>query len=368
MRVTRLWIKDFRNIENVVLEFGDKLNIFTGKNGSGKTNTIEALRMSLSLKSHRENKNVNFIRHSCSRADVKAEIVFDDLTTATSHLAILPNKKSVKFDGQENMKKNTLRLNCPVIFFAPEDLDLIKGGPSVRRDFIDEAVSFLSPRYAKELKEYYEILRQKSFLLKNYRESDKGLLELYNEALAKCGSSIVRHRIKFLREFDEYLISLHRSLSGSDDICLNYISNIYDDASSALTEEIYLLKLSERSREEILSRQCLLGIHKDDIAVILSGRNSRSFASQGQQRTLAICMKLGMIGFYKEKTDQKAIVMLDDVMSELDSQRRSQLIEILSDTQTFITATEDNFSHDAAEKKIFSVSDGIITTIADNRP
>ncbi len=363
MRVERLWIKDFRNIENIDIEFSPFLNIFIGKNGSGKTNTIEALRMSLSLKSHRENKNVNFIRHEHSRADVKAKIVFDDCTSATSHLTIFPDKKNVQFDGQGNMKKNELRLSCPVIFFAPEDLDLIKGGPSVRRDFIDDAISFLSPKYTKELKEYYTLIKQKSYLLRSYRDRDRSMLSLYNEKLATVGTNIVKYRIKFLREFDEYLISLHNTISPAGDIMHNYISNIYDAPSDSLSEEIFLRKLEMRMNEEVSSRQCLMGIHKDDIAVILNGRNSRNFASQGQQRTLAICMKLGMIEFYREKTDQRAIVMLDDVMSELDSARRNQLIEILKDTQTFITTTEDNFSSGYENKKVFSVSDGKITEL-----
>lgn len=360
MRAERLWIKDFRNIENTLLDFDEKLNIFTGKNGSGKTNTMEALKMALSLKSHRETKNINFIRHGCERADVKAKIVFDDETTATSHLMILPDKRSVKFDGQESMKKNSLRLSCPVIFFAPDDLDLIKGGPSVRRDFIDEAVSFLSPRYKTQLKEYYNLLKQKASLLKNYRDRDKTMLDLYNESLAKAGCDIVRHRIKFLREFDEFFISLHEDLSGISDIGLNYISEIYDTCQSSLSEEIYLSRLNGRMKEETLARRCLVGVHKDDIAVILNGRNSRSFASQGQQRTLAICLKLGMTEFYKQKTDQNAIVMLDDVMSELDSSRRESIMDLLKDNQVFITATEDNFSGGVTKKKVFTVVGGEI--------
>ncbi len=360
MRVSRLWIKDFRNIENTDITLHPNLNIFTGKNGSGKTNTIEALRMSLALKSHRENKNINFISHGKDRADVKSMIVFDDETTMTSHLVILPNKRSVHFDGQGNMKKNELRLSCPVIFFAPEDLDLIKGGPSVRREFIDDAISFLSPRYRTQLKEYYEVLKQKSFLLRDRRIKDRTMLSLYNERLAALGTDIVKYRIKFLREFDEYLYSLHKKISPDGEISVNYISNIYDDPSNSITEELFLKKLNMRLNDEISSSQCLMGIHKDDIAVILNGQNSRSFASQGQQRTISICMKLGMIEFYREKTGQKAIVMLDDVMSELDSARRDLLVDIIKDNQCFITATEDNFSGNYGNKKIFSVSDGNI--------
>ncbi len=363
MRVERLWIKDYRNIENTDITLEPYLNIFIGQNGSGKTNTIEALRMSLSLKSHRENKNINFIRHGKNRADVKSMIVFDDNTVATSHLTILPNKRNVQFDGQGNMKKNQLRLSCPVIFFAPEDLDLIKGGPSVRREFIDDAIAFLSPKYAKELKDYYEVLKQKSFLLRTYKDRDKMILSLYNERLSVLGTNIVKYRIKFLREFEEYLYSLHRTISPSGDIRLNYISNIYDEPTNAVTEEIYLSKLETRMKDETAARQCLMGIHKDDIAVILNGKNSRAFASQGQQRTISICMKLGMIEFYREKTFQKAIVMLDDVMSELDSSRRSLLLEILKDTQCFITTTEDNFSEGYENKRIFSVNNGIITRL-----
>ncbi len=360
MRVSRLWIKDFRNIENIDITLHPELNIFTGKNGSGKTNTIEALRMSLSLKSHRENKNINFISHGKARADVKSMIVFDDDTVATSHLVILPDKRSVQFDGQGNMKKNELRLSLPIIFFAPEDLDLIKGGPSVRRDFIDDAISFLSPRYRTDLKEYYDVLKQKNFLLRSRTERDRVMLELYNERLAVLGTNIVRYRIKFLREFDEYIFSLHEKMNPSGEICLNYISNIYDEPSNAITEELYLNRLNMNLKEEIRASQSLWGIHKDDIAVILNGQNSRLFASQGQQRTISICMKLGMTEFYREKTGQRAIVMLDDVMSELDSTRRNLLVDILKDNQCFITSTEDNFSEGYDNKKVFRVSDGKI--------
>ncbi|MBE6038770.1 MAG: DNA replication and repair protein RecF [Anaerofustis stercorihominis] len=358
MQVQRLWIKDFRNIENLDLEFSPHLNIFIGENGSGKTNIMEALCLSLSLKSHRENKNLNFISYGKDRSDIKSRILFSDSTEATSHLCILPNKRSVRFDGQGAMKKNELRLSCPVVFFAPEDLDLIKGGPLIRRNFIDDTISFISPKYRTELKEYYTVLRQKNTLLRTYRDWDKEILRLYNEKLAVNGTNIARYRIKFLQEFDKYFYSLHEVISPSSDISLNYISDVYDSVEKSVSEEIYFTELEKKMPDEINARQSLTGVHKDDIAVILGGRNSRSFASQGQQRSLAICLKLSVIDFYKEKTDRNAIVMLDDVMSELDRNRRSQLLQIIKDNQCFITSTEDNFSSDYHKKYTFSVRSG----------
>ncbi|MFA0814691.1 MAG: DNA replication/repair protein RecF [Anaerofustis sp.] len=361
MYVRQLRIENFRNIAHANLSFGTGYNILTGMNGQGKTNTIESICLALSGKSHRETVTENFIGSAAQTADVEVSVGYDDGTEHVVSLSLGSDRK-YRIDDDPVRRRSELLRNFSVIFFSPDDLYLVKGGPSLRRNYINDAIASVAPNYAAVLSAYSKTVSQKNMLLREYSPSCKSLLEVYNESLVQYGSAVVKYRIRFLKELSEQIASLYDSISDKRErFKMTYQTNVLAQNQHTDVAQSYAKELNALAEKEIAMRTCLIGPHHDDIHFFLNGQNTRKFASQGQQRSLALSMKIALIDLFYEKNKEKPIVILDDVMSELDERRREMILQVLSDVQTFITSVSaETICAEQSKQTIFRVSGGAI--------
>ena len=361
MYVKQLRIENFRNIAQAKLIFGTGCNILTGMNGQGKTNTIESINLALSGKSHRESITENFIGNGGAASSVEICVVYDDSTEHNVSLSIGADKK-YRIDDDPVRRRSELLRNFSVIFFSPDDLYLIKGGPAMRREFINDAVASVAPNYASVLSAFAKTVSQKNMMLRDYSPSCEGLLEVYNQSLAHYGGLVVKYRIRFLKELSAQMAVLYDRISDrKEQFKMTYQTNVLTQAQNTDTEQNFAKQLVQHKEKEIAMRTCLIGPHHDDIHFFLNEQNTRKFASQGQQRSLALSMKIALIELFYQKNKEKPIVILDDVMSELDARRREMILHVLDGVQTFITTVSADALHTNEENQtIFQVSGGKI--------
>lgn len=363
MYVKHIAIDNFRNIGHADLEFNRSFNILSGNNGQGKTNTIECIYLTLTGKSHRENVIDNFISNSYREAGAEAKVVYDDKSEYTVKMAIGVEKKYT-IDEETVKKRYELTRYFALIFFSPDDLELIKGTPAQRRVFLNDAIGAVAPKYASSLADYTKTLKLRNSLLKEYTPSCASLLDVYDESLTEHGSVVIKYRILFLREFEKQISKLYAQISeGKEKISITYLSNIFEDKAPADIRGQYKKALAQSRERDIAAGYSLTGAHHDDVNMLLNGKPAKKFASQGQQRSIALCMKLSLIELIYEKNKEKPIVLLDDVMSELDDKRREMIIQMLSGVQTFITCVNYGFMDKFSEKTIFKVQGGAINKV-----
>ncbi len=366
MYVKHITIDNFRNINTADIEFNRNFNILSGDNGQGKTNTIECIYLTLTGKSHRENVIDNFISNSYREAKTEAKVVYDDGSEYAVKMTIGADKKYT-IDEEPVKKRYDLTKNFALIFFSPDDLNLIKGGPAERRLFLNDAIAMVAPKYAIALSNYAKILKQRNTLLKEYTPSCGSLLEVYDESLIQYGSMLIKYRILFLKEFEKQISKLYSQISeDKEKISLSYVSNIFEDKISRDIEGQYKKALAQSRDKDIQSGFSLVGAHHDDINILLNGRTAKKFASQGQQRSIALCMKLSLIELIYEKNKEKPVVLLDDVMSELDEKRQEMIIQMLSGIQTFITCVNYNFMDKQKNKTIYKAQNGSLSKVRVN--
>jgi DNA replication and repair protein RecF len=364
MHVKSLEIYNFRNIEQASLSLHSVRNILKGPNGQGKTNTIESLYLALSGKSHRENTLRNFVGPFSESSAVNVKIVYDDASEYDVRLQIGEDKKI--FVNEEPVKRRSELIRLfPCIFFGPEDLRLVKGAPSVRRGFVDEAIAAITPQYAALLRGYLQVVSQKNVLLKEYRPSSESLLEVYNESFLRFGADVIRYRLRFLKELSKYFIVYYETISQQkESIAISYASAIFHNGANGDINTLLQNTMQENQARELTMRTTVVGPHLDDIYLMLDRRNARKFASQGQQRTIALCLKLALIDLFFEKNGERPIVLLDDVMSELDAERQGMVLEAAEKAQSFLTCADDSFAQGKTDQTVFSVSGG--TIVAEN--
>ncbi len=363
MYIRKLKIVNFRNISAAEIEPSAGFNVLVGENAQGKTNTAEAAQLALTGHSHRETVNENFIGPEGKPAYISVDCVLDDGAGYTAECRMERGKSRVHTVNNEIIKSRAeLIRDFPVVFFSPEDLRIVSDAPAARRAFLNEAVSAIYPPYALLLNDYNRTLRQRNILLKDYAPSAAALLEVYDEKAVELGSDIARYRIKFLSECEKAASEYYRFISGQrEDISLNYVSNVLDRPGITDVRRAYDTALRASREDDIFSRSTTRGIHHDDIAIFISGRPARKFGSRGQCRSAAICLKLSLTGMILARRGVRAVVILDDVMSELDASRRAQVVEMLSQYQVFITCVAQDFDTKNYDKKVFHVENGVIT-------
>ena len=367
MFIRNLRILNFRNLACVDINPSVGFNVLTGQNAQGKTNTAEAIMLCLSAKSHRENITENFIGPNDVSAQITAETTLDNGTEATAKLTI-SNVRSHYIDDEAIRSRTRLVSTFPVVFFSPEDLKIVKEAPIIRRNFLNEASAQIYPPYVNLISEYARILKQRNTLLKDYSPSSEPMLEVYDESLINCAVDIARVRIKFLSMCEKTASEYYRFISDEkENISLNYVSNVLNEAGITDIRRAFEIAIKESRKEDILTRTTTKGIHHDDIAIFISGKPARKFASQGQSRSIAICLKLSLCDLIKQRRDCEAIVILDDVMSELDIVRRGKIIELLKDKQVFITCAIQDFDINNYENKIFYVENGVVSPLQTGR-
>lgn len=365
MNVKNIRLINFRNYHNISVEFNKNINIFIGKNAQGKTNLLEAIHMCSAGKSFRSNRDKEIINFEKDEAyigtDVKTKIhdKFVELKLNREKSKIIRiNKIEIK-----NLKE--LDTSLSVVVFRPDDLKLVKDGPNERRSFLDQGISQIKPVYNYNINRYNKILFQRNNLLKSCRLNRKqiSLLDVFDVQISKIGASIVLERHKFIDELSKNCKAIHNKLtSNKEDLIVKYHSNIPILKTKDEIEKQYYSMLKNNLNLDIENGTSQIGPHRDDILFYINGKEVKTFGSQGQQRTLVLTLKLSEVDLIKKEKDSYPVVLLDDVFSELDDERRKYLTKYFNEMQVFITATDaaDIKSIENYNKSIYYIENGKI--------
>ena len=355
MKIKQLKKKNYRNYDLLELDFDPSTNILYGDNAQGKTNILESIYMCGTTKSHRGTKDRDMIRFGQEEAHIEAVI----------------DKKGVPFEIDIHLKNNSpkgVAINkmpirraielfgiVNIVFFSPEDLNIIKNGPSERRKFIDLELSQLDKVYLSDLTNYNRIVNQRNKLLKDVydRKDLMETLDIWDLQLVNYGKKIIDRRNKFIVELNEIVGKVHEQLTGGKE----HLQIYYEPSVSSMDFETNLIKNREK---DIKMKSTSVGPHRDDICFMADGLDIRKFGSQGQQRTAALSLKLSEIEIVKKVINDTPILLLDDVLSELDKHRQNYLLDSISDIQTLITCTGlDDFVNNRFHiNKIMHVDNG----------
>lgn len=351
MLLQKLTLRYFRNYRDLTLDFDGGVNIFSGENGQGKTNVLEAISLLSVGRSFRTIRDLDMVHFGAEDANVLAETSNNRGSFQIDIKLGRKIKKAVKINSMPIEKLQDLFGLINIVVFSPDDLKLIKDGPKERRLFLDREISQIRPKYYRTLSDYYKVLQRRNLLLKD--RGDRMMIDVYTQQLARFGYEIHCMRDLFLREISPIAKKIHGKISsGREELNLEYESNV-----QVKSEEEYLAVLSDAIEHDYMRGSTTRGIHRDDIALKIGEMDIRHFGSQGQKRSAAISLKLSEIQLIHQLFDEYPIVLLDDIFSELDTRRQEMLLEYVKDTQVFLTTAEPFHF----EGKVFEVKDGRVT-------
>jgi len=362
MRVCSLAIKGFRNLDDLTLDFKEGFPVvaFTGVNGQGKTNLLEALFLLGISKSFRTNENEDLIGFDQEFCSLKA-VVQQGGDTSELELIVTrqPLKKTLKVNGVVKKAADYIsHLNA--VFFSPDDIGMIHLSPSVRRRYMDLLLSQLDRDYLESSLKYQLAVRQRNALLKQIADetADAGELEVWDQQLAQFGLSIMKKRQGVIDQLNAEAAQYYGKLTDEpDDLKITY----HPSLEKAADEEGYLQALLKSRKRDILNGSTQLGPHRDDLVFYCNAHDMASFASRGEWRSLVLTLKFAEIDLLKEKNGFYPILLLDDVFSELDERRQKYLFNIIKNAQTFITTTHKEFLEVIeGEKQVFEVKGGTV--------
>lgn len=359
MIVKHLSLQGFRNYESLDFVPAPGVNVLCGDNAQGKTNLLEAVHLCCLGRSHRTSKDAELIGWGKMKSSVRLDAQSRDgirRIEVTLHLQG-EKKKTVSLNGSPVQRIGELMGQVNAVLFSPEDLKLVKDGPEIRRRFLDMEISQLYPAYFYALQRYVRSLNQRNTLLKKIAE-DPSLLNTLDEwdyMLASSGAEIISRRMRYITLLQSAAQEAHDALTGGlEKLTLTYSRNEEDGQES-------LLRLLKASRKDDLHRMTTsCGPHRDDLRLLINGREVRNFGSQGQQRTAALSLKLAELEVMAQTLGESPILLLDDVMSELDVERRKMLLTRISGVQTLITCTHLSDLGGATADKICHVKNGIL--------
>lgn len=357
MIIKSLELADFRNYDSLHIDFSKGTNILYGDNAQGKTNILEAIFISATTKSHKGSKDKDIINFNKEEAHIRTYLEKEeDEIRVDMHLR-KSKTKGIAIDGQKIKKASELLGLLNVVFFSPEDLSIIKNGPSERRRFVDMELCQLDSFYIYNLNHYNKIVNQRNKLLKDmyFNPSLRDTLNIWDSQLVSFGSKIIERRKLFVEQLNEIIHDIHKKLSGDkEELIIKYEPDV-------LIED-YEKSLSSCQERDVKLKQTTVGPHRDDFSFLVGNIDIRRFGSQGQQRTAALSLKLSEIELVKKLTKDNPVLLLDDVLSELDSNRQNYLLSSIGDIQTIITCTGlDEFVNNRFEiDKVFRIENGSI--------
>ncbi len=363
MHVKNIKLINYRNYDDLYVELNKKTNIFIGKNAQGKTNLLEAIYMCARGRSFRTNRDREIINLDKNQAYVGANMnvgSFDKLI----EIKMERNKtKRIKVNKRELKNYRELYSGLNVVIFSPEDLKLVKGGPSERRDFLNSEISQIRPVYNHNLSRYRKVLFQRNNALKSakFKKNISSILDVFDLQLVKLACEMIIERKKYVEELSAISNEIHKTTTrNSEDLILKYISNIdiYEDREKM--ERAYLKKLKNNLEKDIEATTTEFGPHRDDIEMYINGKDLKVYGSQGQQRTVVLSIKLSEVDLINRQVGNYPVLLLDDVFSELDEERRKYLVKSFKDMQTIITVTDAVEINDLSdiEHDIFYIEDG----------
>lgn len=337
MIAEKIKLENFRNYEREQILFSPDVNIIYGDNGMGKTNLIEALYFFSYARSFRA-KTKEFLRHGTERAMIELDFISKGREQNADIIFTKDNKKKIRVNEINISKNSELLGNFICVLFTPDELSLVKDGPDKRRRFLDTSIVSLRPSYFSALAAYTSCLKQKNALLKSGRIS---LLDIWDEKLSEYGAVIAQMRQSYIRNLAEKANEAQKDISGGkEDLEVVYSHSYKIGETKRETKDYILEKLLEARKREIEYGMCLAGPHRDDLLFKINSYSSKSYASQGQQRSIVLSMKIAQMEIIKEQEDEYPQLLLDDVMSELDLSRRDYLTEKIKGKQVIISCTD----------------------------
>lgn len=395
MQVCKVKLTNFRNYKSLDVDFDSDISVFYGENAQGKTNILEAIYLCSCLRSHRTSKDIELISHDATEFEVVLDYMDDNsinrnkdnpyietisvsyYEAITGDINRIRNKRIIKHNGMILPRMSELMGLFHAVIFAPEDLAMIKDGPAARRRFVDILISQIRSSYFSELANYNKIIIQRNSLLKQIRdgrvERDYEQLAVWDIALAQSASKIIATRIDFTKKIGEIASNYHNSItSGKEDIYVKYktISGINNKDSVEEIKNKIVIKLKTMFNEDIERGNTTYGPHRDDLEISLDGEGIRPFASQGQQRTAVLSLKMAELEIIKSETGDTPVLLLDDVMSELDAKRRKMLLSSIGNAQIVITCTDkshvaQDFLEQTPDRTIryYNVQNGHVSTV-----
>lgn len=362
MIIKSIELSDYRNYDHLFMEFSPGTNILFGDNAQGKTNVLEAIYVSATTKSHKGSKDKDIINFDKEEAHIRTIIEKEKVETRIDMHLRKNKSKGLAIDGQKVKKAADLIGLCNVVFFSPEDLGIIKNGPSERRRFVDMELCQLDSFYFYNLSNYNKIVEQRNTLLKDmyFNPQLRETLNIWDMQLVSYGSKIIERRKLFVEQLNEIIEGIHFSLSGGKEkIKIQYEPDVE-------IEDFEKNLLANQDRD-VKSKITSVGPHRDDFSFLIGNVDIRKFGSQGQQRTAALSLKLSEIELVKKITKDTPILLLDDVLSELDSNRQNYLLNSIGDIQTIITCTGlEEFVNNRFEiDRVYKVTNGEVEIMSD---
>jgi len=353
MRINSLTLKDFRNYSDETVKFSPYTNIIYGNNAQGKTNLLEAVYMFSQGKSCRANSDKEVIKFGSGFAVIKSDFSNSERDFSAAIRINRNEKKKIFINNVAISKLSMLLTYFNAVMFSPEDLELVKGAPGIRRKFVDTSISQLYPNYLSTLIDYSRILKEKNSLLKDLRFKNMtkdAMLSVWNVQLAEKAETITAYRHRFFDDIAGFVSDIHKNIS-NENLFVKYCPNV---------EENILQTLENNQKREIENGSAMYGSHRDDIDFIINEKTAKLYASQGQQRTIVLSVKLALTEYINYIKDEYPVLLLDDIMSELDIKRRTFLSEKITDKQVLITCTDADIVRNASAAKLIYVSEGTV--------
>lgn len=415
MKINGLVLENFRNYKNLEIEFDERRNLIVGENAQGKTNLVEAIYLTAFARSFRTNNSADMIMFGEASGRVSADLTSEDIDKNISITIRSDGKKMIKKDGKVVKRTADLLNTVVVIVFTPEDLRIIKDSPDKRRAFINRELSQMRPRYYEQLRRYNEALKEKNALLKgffnvkkktftradnislndvtpgyaqgagagsgasadggaaapdrnpydNSRRYNEDMLDIYDRQLADAGYELIRYRMEFAEMLSEEASEIMRNISdGRESLEIKY-KTACDFVTASEGRDILYSQIRHNRDRDIYNGSATLGPHRDDLEFFINGNDAKKFGSQGQQRTIALSLKLAEIRIARQMLGEAPVLLLDDVLSELDPGRQRFLISEIDDVQLFITSAElaDEVRSALQGGTLFRIEEGSVTRV-----
>lgn len=354
MIIKQLSVKNFRNIKNAEFLFSEKINIVGGSNAQGKTNLMEAMTCAVE-KSFRTNRAAELLPEDGGDGEVTLEFIVDAHPNKVNSLECKITEKGIERKINSISYKDGIKLypQLKTIVFIPEDLYIVKGSPDIRRELADDTADMMNKIHHNVTANYFRALKQKNAFITSINErqrirSDYMQIDVWNEEVAKAGVNVMVGRVKYFSQLSSYASEFYSKLNNKGEILrMEYQSSIMEDKVFTMNEvdlmlNTYLDKLEAYKEREFAAGHTLVGVHRDDICFYIDGKLARDYASQGQIRSIAIALRLAQAKMFAEKWGEAPVIILDDVLSELDEERRGFILSHIVDSQVFITGCNKN--------------------------
>ena len=368
MRIKRLKVENFRNLEKLDIEFSDGVNIIYGNNAQGKTNIIESIYIFSFGKSFRANKDIELLKFDKEYFLSNIKIMKKDRELEMDFgFDKISNKKMIKVNGVIQKKISDIIGKLNVVVFKPEDIKIVTDAPSVRRKYIDYLISSISKGYLENITKYKKVLEERNNLLKEIKiklkgnrvleKDDEDFLDVYDKLLSKLNCEIYNERKRVIEKLNDYIYGIHLKLTenyiNNEKLHIKYVSNVEEDI-----QKMYNNLIKSRLND-INKGYTSFGIHRDDYIISINSLDVSIYGSQGQKKSSIISLKLSELKVIEEVIGEKPVLLLDDYMSELDERRRLKFLDIIEDIQIIITTTH-KISIDGKENTYFYVDNGKI--------